>query len=367
MTKKQEHVYEKAVTPSTGLRLHLNENTAGCSPKVLEALHAITRQQAAFYPDYEGARAAAARRLGVGPDELVLTNGLDEGILAAAVSALRPRGHAAGFASPDPEAIPPGSDPEGIVVVPAFDMYAACIDAAGGQVVTVPLNADFSFPLSQLLNAIGPNTRLIFLTNPNNPTGQCIPRAEILDVVRAAPHALVFVDEAYADFAGLTLIDDVEARAFRNLVIGRTFAKAYGLAGLRAGAVVGHPETLAPLGRVIPPYSLNIYAATALTAGLGDADYYEWYLDQVRESKSLVYSALERLGLRYWPSAANFVLVELGTDTGRVIDALAARQVFVRDRSRDHACAGCVRVTTGVVAHTRTFVNALEEVLCGAA
>ena len=343
------HEYEKVITPSAGLRLHLNENTAGCSPKVLTALQAITRQQAAFYPDYDVARAATASRLGVRPDELVLTNGLDEGILAAAVSGLRQ----------------PGS--EGIVVVPAFDMYAVCIDAAGGQVVKVPVNDDFSFPLSQVRTAIGPDTRLIYLTNPNNPTGQVIPRAEILDVVRAAPHALVFVDEAYADFAGHTLIDDAEARRLQNLVIGRTFAKAYGLAGLRAGAVVGHPETLAPLRRVIPPFSLNIYAATALAAGLGDTEYYEWYLGQVRDSKALLYPALDRLGLRYWPSAANFVLVEFGQDVSRMIDALAARQLFVRDRSRDHGCAGCVRVTTGVAEHTRAFVNALEEVLCGAA
>ncbi len=131
--------------------------------------------------------------------------------------------------------------------------------------------------------------------------------------------------------------------------------------------MIGHADTLAPLRRVVPPFSLNLYAATALTAGLGDTEYYDWYLGQVRESKALVYQALDRLRLPYWPSAANFVLVKLGGDTERIIAALAAREVFVRDRSRDHACAGCVRVTTGVVAHTQTFVNALEEVLCGAA
>ena len=361
------HEYEKVVTPSRGLRLHLNENTAGCSPKVIAALQEITRQQAALYPDYDLARAATASRLGVRPDELVLTNGLDEGILAASVSTLRAGGQISIFSSPDSQIGNSRSDPEAIVVVPAFDMYAVCVDAAGGRVVKVALNDDFSFPLRQILEAINPNTRLIFLTSPNNPTGQVIPRQEILDVVRAAPRALVFVDEAYADFAGQTLIDDAEARSLANLVIGRTFAKAYGLAGLRAGAVVGHPETLAPLRQVIPPFSLNIYAATALTAGLGDSEYYEWYLGQVRASKAMLYQALDRLGLRYWPSAANFVLVELGKDVSRIVDALAARQMFVRDRSRDHACAGCVRITTGVVEHTQAFVTALEEVLCGAA
>jgi len=341
--------YEKVVTPAAGLRLHLNENTAGCSPKVLAALHAITREQAAFYPDYDEALAITASRLGVQSDEVLLTNGLDEGILAASVAALR---------SPDPEAI---------IVIPAFDMYAACIDATGGRVVEVPLNPDFSFPLPGVQQAIGPNTRLIFLTNPNNPTGQIISREQILAVARAAPKALVFVDEAYADFAGETLIDDPEARSQRNLVIGRTFAKAYGLAALRAGAVIGHSDTLGPLRRVVPPFSLNICAVVALTTGLADTEYYEWYLDQVRASKTLLYLALDRLGLRYWPSAANFVLVEFGDDARRVIDALTARQVYVRDRSRDPACSGCVRVTTGVVEHTQAFVSALEEVLCGAA
>jgi histidinol-phosphate aminotransferase len=341
--------YEKVVTPSSGLRLHLNENTAGCSPKVMAALSALTREDIATYPDYDRTVAATATRLGVDPSELVLTNGLDEGILAASVSALR------------------GTRSEAIVCVPAFYMYAVCADAAGGQVVNVPINDDFSFPLQTVLQAINPGTRLIFLTNPNNPTGTIIPRDEILAVVRAAPQALVFLDEAYADFARETLIGDAEARALPNLVIGRTFAKAYGLAGLRAGAVVGDPDTLAPFRQIIPPFSLNACAAVALMAAFEDVDYYSWYLDQVNESKALLYTALDRLGVRYWQSAANFVLVDFGDDAARVMEALTAKRIYIRDRSRDPSSPGCVRVTTGVVEHTQAFVNALEEVLCGAA
>jgi histidinol-phosphate aminotransferase len=341
------HEYEKVSTPADGLRLHLNENTAGCSPNVLAALHAITREQAAFYPDYDRAIAVTAARLGVGVDEVLLVNGLDEGILAAAVSTMRPAGA------------------EGLVIVPAFDMYAACIDAAGGAVVSIPLNDDFSFPIAAVKSRINSNTRLLFLTNPNNPTGQLIPRSYILDLARQAPHAMIFVDEAYADFSGQTLITDREARLLPNIVIGRTFAKAYGLAGLRAGAVIANPDTLARLRRIVPPYSINVCAAVAIAAGLDDREYYDWYVDQVRASKSLLYATLDRVGVRYWESAANFVLVRLGARAGAVIDALAARQIYVRDRSKE--ADGCIRITTGVLEHTRVLVTALEEVLCDAA
>lgn len=338
--------YERIATPKAGLRLHLNENTAGCSPKVIAALQGLTRRQAAEYPDYDDAVSAASQRLRVSPDELLLTNGLDEGLLAISIVTLRSN-----------------SSPEAIVVVPAFDMYAACADAAGGHVVEVPLNTDFSFPLAAVQRAITPDTRLIFLTSPNNPTGLCIPRDDVLEVARAAPNALVLVDEAYADFAGESLLDDPVARGISNLVIGRTFAKAYGLAGLRAGALIGSPATLAPIRRVVPPYSLNICATVALVAGLEDLDYYNWYLREVRASKALLYEALDRRRIQYWPSAANFVLARFGDRASEVVEALKARDVFVRDKSRDPACPGCLRITTGVVEHTRTLVDALEEIL----
>lgn len=344
-------MYERVPTPPAGLRLHLNENTAGCSPKVVGALQALTRQQAAFYPDYAEVAAACARRLRVDPDEVVLTNGLDEGILAAAICAARDR------------LVP---RPEAIVTRPAFDMYAACADAVGARVVEVRSGPDLAFPGTDVLAAVTARTRLVYLTTPGNPSGQCIDRETILAIARAAPRALVFVDEAYADFAGDTLVNDPEARAHDNILVGRTFAKAYGLAALRAGALVGSPQTLDAIRRVIPPYSLNVCAAVALSAALDDFEYYEWYLDQVGASKALLYAALDRLSVRYWPSAANFVLADFGPSARKVIEGLAVRQVFVRDRSRDPDCPGCLRITAGVVEHTRTCIAALEEVLCAA-
>ena len=338
--------YERVATPSGGLRLHLNENTAGCSPAVVDALRSLTRKQIAEYPDYDRAVMATSARLGVEPDRLLLTNGLDEGILVAAMVALRATAGA-----------------EAIVVVPAFDMYAACTDAAGGRVIEVPLDDGFGFPLERVLSAISERTRLVWLTNPNNPTGQSIPRDAVVRIASAAGGSIVFVDEAYADFGGGTLVGDRLLRQFPRMIVGRTFAKAYGLAGIRAGAVIGSPSTIASLRRVTPPYSLNVAAAVALPAAFGDVSYYDWYVEQVAQSKAMLYDRLEKLGVVHWKSDANFVLARFEGRGAQVAAALAGRGVHVRDRSNDQGCADCLRITAGVVEHTREFLTALEGVL----
>ena len=347
------HEYERVIAPADALRLHLNENTAGCSPKVLEAIQSLTRHDIATYPDYDAVTAACAARLGVGADRLVLTNGLDDGILATAMAALKHSPREAPF--------------ESIIVVPAFDMYAACTDAAGGRIVEVPLGDGFAFPFAALLAASNERTRAVFLTNPNNPTGGLVREQDILTIARSAPQALIFVDEAYADFAGQTLLGPGFDALPSNVIVGRTFAKAYGLAGIRAGAVVGAAETIAPLRRTVPPYTLNVGAAVALPAALEDVGYFDWYVAQVTESRQLLYRTLDRFGVTYWPSHGNFVLVRFGAQLRAVIDGLAERGVAIRDRSRDPGCAGCARITAGVVEHTIRCTQALEEVLCGAA
>jgi histidinol-phosphate aminotransferase len=340
--------YER-VAPTTGLRLHLNENTAGCSAKVLDALQALTREQAAFYPDYERATESCAARLGVTPAETVLTNGLDEGILAVAMSALR-LGRERGAC-------------EAVIPEPAFDMYASCSDAVGAKLVHVGPRTDLEFPFEDVLNAVGPRTAAVFLTSPNNPTGMLVDREQILQVIERAQHALILLDEAYADFARKTFIGDADMTRFPNVIIGRTFAKAYGLAGLRVGALVGSPATLEPIRRMLPPYSVNAYAVAAVEAACKDIDYYDWYLGQVDESRALLTSALERKKIKVWPSAANFVLAYFGERTPSIVAALAERGITVRDRSHDPGCVGCVRITAGVVPHTHACIAALEEVL----
>jgi histidinol-phosphate aminotransferase len=250
---------------------------------------------------------------------------------------------------------------EVLVALPAFEPYVHGAHALGARVVSVKPGPDFAFPLDGMLRAITPHTRLVYLNNPNNPSGQPIPKDAIRAIAREAGHALVFVDEAYHDFLGDHFLD--EAARFPNVLIGRTFSKAFGLAGMRVGVMIASPDILEPIRRCMPLFNLNVVAIAALRAAIADPSFRAWYLAQARESKELVYAACDRAGLRYWRSAANFVLIDGGSRARDIIDGMIAKGVFVRDRTKDPATPTCFRLTTGVVEHTRKAVEMLEA-LC---
>lgn len=337
--------YTAPSVPVTGLRLHFNENTGGCSPAVLAALHSIAPTDTAFYPDYSEVTSAAERYFGVPAGWVQLTNGLDEGLHVVAQTAARGRTNAAA-----------------VIVEPAFEMYAACAEAAGLRAIHIPPEPGFAFPLAHILEVATGDVRLINLTDPNNPTGLPIPHGNVEQIAEARPDALALVDEAYAEFSGRTFIGPLLDR-YRNLIVGRTFAKAHGLAALRVGALVAHPDALAPVRRLLPPYSLNICAVRALQAAFTDGAYLEAYVAQSIESKQLIYAFCERRGLPWWPSEANFVLLRLGADAAAITAVLASRGIFIRDKSAAPGCDGCVRITAGVVEHTRACLKALEDEL----
>ena len=339
-----------------GLRLHQNENTGGCSPKVVEAVRGFTAERLALYPDFTSAILETAAYLGVDPNRLVLTNGLDEGILLASIACLLPR---APQALVDLGAAPSGAA-EILVALPTFEPYLQAARAMGARIVSIPATPDFSFPLDAVLRAVTPNTRIVYVNNPNNPTGQPIPQGAIRRVAREAGHALVFVDEAYHDFMDENFL--AEAASYPNVMVGRTFSKAYGLAGMRVGALIASPAVLEPVRQAMPLFNLNVVAVEALRAAIADTTFRPWYLAQAAESKALIYAACEKLGLRYWKSAANFVLVDGGARAKAIVAGLQARGVFVRDRTADPSCPNCFRVTAGVVEHTQAAVDALEAV-----
>lgn len=343
-----------------GVRLHLNENTGGCSQKVVDAVRAFAAQGLATYPDYRAAVTETAAFLGVDPEWLVLTNGLDEGVLLTAIGYLGPRAPEALYAGAS--YVAPGGQCEVIVAAPAFETYVTTAKALGARVVSVPPGPDYAFPLEGVLKAVTANTRLVYINNPNNPTGQPVSKEAIRAVIRAAGHALVFVDEAYHDFMGENFLE--EGLIHPNVLIGRTFSKAHGLAGMRIGVMIAQPAVLEPIRFVMPLFNLNVVAVAALRAALTDREFTPWYLAQVAESKQLLYRALDRARLRYWKSAANFVLVDGGSRMHELVDGLIARGVLVRDRSKDPATPNCFRITTGIVDHTRAAVKTLEE-LCG--
>jgi histidinol-phosphate aminotransferase len=282
-------------------------------------------------------------------DSLALVNGLDEGIMGVAIAYLR--SSAGGFV------------PEAIVPEPAFEIFKFDTEVVGGRPVCIRPLPDFSFPLDDVLAAITPRTRVVFLTNPNNPTGVPTPLEAIRTIARAVPdQAIVFVDEAYAEFSGTTFIPELPS--FPNVIVGRTFSKAFGLAGLRIGCLVGAADRLDPIRLTIPVYSVNIAAVVAVHAALDDRAYLDDYLRQVTESKALLYAACDRLGLTYWRSSANFVLVCAGGRLRDLVEGAAARGVHLRNRSTEPGCGGCVRIATGIVEHTQRCIATMEEVLC---
>jgi histidinol-phosphate aminotransferase len=343
--------YQKPAELYDGLRLHQNENTGGCSPRVIEALAALRPEEVGFYPPYEAATQACADYIGVDPNRLTLLNGLDEGIMCTAIGYLKSRVD--------------GPVPEAVIPDPAFEIFAIDTEVLGAKPIRVAPNPDFSFPLDRVLSAITSRTRVVFVTSPNNPTGVLTPLSAIREVSRALPPgAIVFVDEAYYEFCGQTFIPELPH--FPNVVVGRTFSKAFGLAGIRIGAITGHPDTLEPIRLAVPVYSVNIAAVTAVKAALADRAHLQNYLRQVDESKRLLYASCDRLGLKYWKSAANFVLVRAGDRLDAVLNAAAAHRIYLRDRSTEPGCNGCLRVGAGVVEHTQRFINVLEEVVCAA-
>jgi histidinol-phosphate aminotransferase len=232
-------------------------------------------------------------------------------------------------------------------------------------VVDVAPREDFEFPLQNALHAITDRTRLVFITSPNNPTGVRVTNDDIAKVAAAVPaEAIVFVDEAYHDFCGDTSLPLISR--WQNLVVGRTFAKAHGLAALRVGAMIGSKQGIAPLRWVTPPYSLNVCAAAGLRAALADDERLQWYVSQVTQSRELVYRFCDRKGFQYWTSGANFVLARVGDDAAPLTEYLKARGIYIRNKTGDFGCDGCIRVTSGVVEHTERCLAAMEEYLCDA-
>jgi histidinol-phosphate aminotransferase len=331
--------------PGAGLRLHLNENTGGCSPRVIDAIRRLTPTDISTYPSYTKLVLAIARYFDVDPEWVLLTNGLDEGILMAAVGHIsRQRIH----------------DAETIVPTPAFDPYPNSTAAAGATSIRVAANADLSFPTGAVIEAITPRTRMIFLNTPNNPTGQLISIPDLARISEAARGAVVLIDEAYIEFGGESFLPQLHR--FPNVLVGRTFSKAYGLAGMRVGIVIGQPPALDPVRAVTLPFNINVIALAAVQAALDDTEFLPRYAAEVRESRERLYASCRRLGLKYWESAANYVLVQVG-DTAPFIEALSARKIHVRDRSKDPATPGCVRITAGRLEHTDAAIDALESVV----
>ncbi len=335
------HAYRPPLAGRQGLRLDFNESTIGCSPRVLARLHSLDAEALARYPEREPVEGVVADFLGLEAKQVLLTNGVDEAIHLLCSTYLEP-------------------GDEAIIVVPTFAMYAIFAQADGANLVQVFARKSFAFPLEDLLTRIGQRTRLIAVANPNNPTGAATDCEILLQVARAAPQAAVLVDEAYFEFHGETILSHNARPA--NLFVARTFSKAYGLAGLRIGILAGDAEQMAMVRRLASPYNVNAVALAVLPEALRDQEYVERYVAEVQRSRGVLEQELRALGLHYWPSRGNFVLVRVGPAHAEFIQALRAHGILVRDRNTDPGCEGCVRLTVGSTEHTRTLITALRDV-----
>lgn len=325
-----------------GLRLDFNENTVGCSPRVLERLRRIGFEELARYPEREPVEDLVATHLGIGAGELLLTNGVDEAIHLLCEAYLEP------------------SD-EVCIAVPTFSMYEIFAAGTGAQVVSVPAAENFAFPTEGLCRQINASTRLIVVANPNNPTGAAASLEDLLLIAESAPNAALLVDEAYFDFHGETLLREWRTRP--NVFVARTFSKAYGLAGLRVGVLCGNHEQMDSVRRVASPYNVNSVALACLPEALADEAYVQRYVEEVRAGRTQLQAVLDNLGIPYWPSSANFVLMRLGELNSPFIRGMRNRGILVRDRSRDYGCQGCVRITLGSREHTEKLLATLQETL----
>lgn len=331
---------DSALNPGVApLRLDLNENTSGCSPRVLAKVRSLDARKLALYPPRESGEKLVAGFLGLQPSQVLLTNGADEAIDLLCRAYLEP-------------------EDEMIIVTPAFSMYDLFCQSTGATTVRVPSGAEFAFPVEALLRAVTPRTRIIIITNPNNPTGTVAKREDILRVVKAAPEAAVLIDEAYFDFHGLTLMD--QAGKIPNLFVARTFSKAYGLAGLRIGILAGAAEQIAMVRRVPSPFNLNVFALECLPEALADREWVQSYIDDVRRGRETLRQNLSSLGVKSWPSETNFLLADFGAHCDAVLAAMNAQGIALRRRPD---LPGCLRITIGTPAEMERVLLILRQCL----
>jgi histidinol-phosphate aminotransferase len=326
------------------VRLSANENPLGPSPQavaaVTKALRSINR-----YPDgtVGDLKEKLAQRLDLAPDNLIIGNGSNE-IFELALRIFVQRGE------------------EVLLPEPTFAYYRIAAQTQGAHCVSVPLK-DFKIDLTGVADQVTAQTRLIFLSNPNNPTGTIFTRSEFDDFLVSLPsRVVVVVDEAYGEY--VTSADYPRLQEYRHgerwIITTRTFSKFYGLAGLRIGYGIAGAELIEQMEKVRQPFSVNLLAQKAAEAALGDEKHREETARLNEQGKRYLYGELTRLGLSFVPSEANFILVHCGPPAPQVLEGLVHEGVVVRGMA-GYGLGEYIRVTVGLPEENRRFIKALER------
>src|SRR5713101_686152 len=339
--------YHSPIVSRAGLSLDLNESMAGCSPRVLARLRSLSATDVSLYPQRELGERLVANFLGIAPEQVLLTNGMDEALSLLFTTYL-------------------GPNDELLFADPTFVMYPTLGEALGAQVVRLQSAEDLALPIVDFLARISPRTRVIAIANPNNPTGLAAPRTDLLKLAEAAPDAAVVIDEAYFEFCGAaltcrTMIPDLARHP--NLFVARTFSKAYGLAGLRLGVLIGATEQIGYMRRLSLPFNVNSVALACLEEALADQSFVSDHVAQVKRGRERLAQLFDELGLRFWPSQTNFILVRVGATAKTFVGSMQRRGILVRDSSANPGCNGCVRITIGTPKQMDGVLQAIREVI----
>ena len=331
--------YHPPLAGREALRLDFNENTLAPSPRVIERVRQITAEGLTKYPEREPVERKVAAHFGLQAEQVLLTNGVDEAIHLMCCAFL-------------------DEGDEALIAPPTFFMYDVNISIMTRGLVKVQSDETLEFPFERFMAAITERTKLIMVATPNNPTGAPVSREHLLAIAKAAPQAVLMVDEAYYHFHGESVMQDLTD--VPNLIVARTFSKAYGLANLRAGMLAGNAELLRYVRKVCSPYNINGVALDCLSVAIEDEAYLAWYVGQVKTGRERMMAGLAELGVPYFPSEANFVLMKIGPKHKELVAAMRKHGVLLRDRSADPGCDGYVRITIGVEDHVTRGLAALK-------
>lgn len=328
------------------IKLAGNENNHGVSPLVTEALIKF-HTELTRYPDMYCTvlRESLAAHLGVQENELLFGNGSFELISLVTQTFLEP-------------------GDETVIPVPSFGWYILATISAGGVPVTVPLKKH-TIDLDAVLGAVSERTRVVWLCNPNNPTGTYFTKKQLQAFLAKLPdNILVVLDEAYIDFVygedfpdGLGLF-----REYGNVISLRTFSKVYGLASLRIGYAIANSALIEAISRAKQPINVNAAAQTAAAAALSDENHYRYVVDENARGRALYYKTLEELGLAYLPTQCNFIMLDTGRDSVQLEQAFLERGILLRNGA-EFGLPTWLRITIGTQRDNETVLGILRELL----
>jgi histidinol-phosphate aminotransferase len=324
---------------SDKVRLDFNENTSGCSPAVRRALAKLTTKQLAMYPEYQAPTRRIARHFGVRPEEFMLSNGGDDA-LRVFFDAFVDTGSSI------------------LICEPTFPMYRYYAEIYGARIATRRYGSEMEFPFEGIITALRRRPRVLFIANPNNPTGTLLQKEELQRILKAATHTAVVMDEAYAEFSGFSAMPWI--RKYPQLFVAKTFSKVAGLAALRLGAVVACKDSLALVRRAMPPFPVNLAALVAAEAALNDRHTMRRYVHGVKRLRAWFAAELQSLGAKTYTSAGNFVLANFGPSGPALFQKLEKQGILLRDRSKDIG-PGFVRITIGTQPEMRWLLKSIRK------